>query len=152
MLKFVSLFVLLSLSWAHFIVLTPPPLGSNINNEDVSPCGGFAPSSADNIIDFHVGGDAIGLTTLHAQSYFAYRGQLGASASSSNWTVLLPTVEEYGLNQFCQPSVTVPATWAGSNGLLQVIQDSEDGVHYQVWTSMPPVYSHARRELTFSVG
>jgi hypothetical protein len=135
-LKLVSFLTLLRLSWAHFIVLTPPPLGSNINNEDVSPCGGFTPSPADNVTDFHVGGDAIGLTTLHAQAYFAYRGQLGTSLSSSNWTVLLPTVEEYGLNDFCEPSIVVPAAWAGSVGLLQIIQDAEDGVHYQVCSVM----------------
>ncbi|KIW33424.1 uncharacterized protein PV07_00276 [Cladophialophora immunda] len=116
---------------SHFIILTPPPLGNNINNEDQSPCGGFSPSSSDNITDFHVEGDAIGLTSLHAQSYFAYRGLLGTSLSAPNWTVLIPTVEEFGLNSFCQPALSVPTSWAGSPGLLQVIQDAEDGVHYQ---------------------
>ncbi|OQU97494.1 hypothetical protein CLAIMM_03419 [Cladophialophora immunda] len=116
---------------SHFIILTPPPLGNNINNEDQSPCGGFSPSSSDNITDFHVEGDAIGLTSLHAQSYFAYRGLLGTSLSAPNWTVLIPTVEEFGLNSFCQPALAVPTSWAGSPGLLQVIQDAEDGVHYQ---------------------
>ncbi|OAL31901.1 hypothetical protein AYO22_00771 [Fonsecaea multimorphosa] len=124
--------ILLPLCASHFIILTPPPLGNNINNEDQSPCGGFSPSSSDNITDFHVGGDAIGLTTLHAQAYFAYRGLLGTSLSNPNWTVLIPTVEEFGLNSFCQPALTVPPSWAGSTGLLQVIQDAEDGVHYQV--------------------
>jgi hypothetical protein len=130
-----SLFVVFlwsSLSSAHFLVQTPTPLGDNINNEDVSPCGGFSPSPTNNVTDFHVGGDAIGLTTLHAQSYFAYRGQVGTSLSPANWTVLIPTVEEYGLNGFCEPSVAVPASWTGQQGLLQIIQDAEDGVHYQV--------------------
>ncbi|OAP62782.1 hypothetical protein AYL99_02009 [Fonsecaea erecta] len=131
--KLTSLFALvfLPLCNSHFIILTPPPLGNNINNEDQSPCGGFNPSSSDNITDFHVGGDAIGLTTLHAQAYFAYRGLQGTSLSAPNWTVLIPTVEEFGLNSFCQPAITAPASWAGSAGLLQVIQDAEDGVHYQ---------------------
>ncbi|PMD47215.1 hypothetical protein L207DRAFT_627905 [Hyaloscypha variabilis F] len=115
---------------AHFIVNTPPPLGNNINNEDIAPCGGFTPSGSDTLTAFHVGGDAIDLTTLHAQSYFDFLGMLGDSLSS-NWTFLIPTVEQYGLNGFCEPSVEVPASWAGSNGLLQIIQDSEDGVHYQ---------------------
>ena len=136
-LKLVSLLclhvtLLAPLAWAHFVVNIPPPLGSNINNENIAPCGGFTPSSSDSLTNFHVGGDAIGVTTLHAQSYFAFLGMLGDPLSSPNWTVLIPTVEEYGLNGFCEPSIAVPASWAGSSGLLQIIQDAEDGVHYQV--------------------
>jgi hypothetical protein len=123
---------LATLASAHFIVNTPPPLGSNIDNEDVAPCGGFTPSSSDSLTNFHVGGDAIGVTTLHAQSNFAFLGLLGDSLPSSNWTFLIPTLQQYGLNGFCEPSITVPASWAGSSGLLQIIQDAEDGVHYQV--------------------
>jgi hypothetical protein len=117
---------------AHFVVNTPPPFNTNIDNEDTAPCGGATPSSSDNGTDFHVDGDAIGITTLHAQSFLAYRGILGTDASSPNWTVLIPTIEEFGLNGFCEPSIAVPATWAGSSGLLQIIQDASDGVHYQV--------------------
>jgi hypothetical protein len=117
---------------AHFVVNTPSSLSSNINDEDTSPCGGATPSSSNKGADFHVDGDAIGITTLHAQSFLAYRGMLGVSLSSPNWTVLVPTIEEFGLNGFCQPSMAVPASWAGSSGLLQIIQDAEDGVHYQV--------------------
>jgi hypothetical protein len=129
--------LLLALSLAtpgstHFLVNTPAPLGSNINNEDTAPCGGFTPTSSDTVTDFHVEGDAIGVSTLHAQAFFAYRAMLGTSLSSPNWTVLLPTVEEFGLNSFCEPSIPVPASWSGSSGLLQIIQDAEDGVHYQV--------------------
>ena len=80
--------LLAPLASAHFIVNTPPPLGSNIDNEDIPPCGGFTPSSSDNLTDFHVGGDAIGLSTLHSQSYFAFLGMLGDSLSLSNWTCL----------------------------------------------------------------
>jgi len=132
--KLISLvgFAFAHLSTAHFLVTTPPALGSNINNEDVAPCGGFTPSSSDTQTNFHVGGDAIGVSSLHAQAWFAYRGMLGTSLTTPNWTVLIPTVEEFGLNNFCQPSIAVPSTWAGSSGLLQIIQDAEDGVHYQV--------------------
>jgi hypothetical protein len=127
-----SLLALGSVSSAHFIINAPPPLGNNINNENTLPCGGFTPSNSSTVTDFHVGGDVVALTTLHAQSFFAYRGMLGTSLSAPNWTVLLPTVEEFGLNAFCEPSIAMPASWAGSMGLLQVIQDAEDGVHYQV--------------------
>jgi hypothetical protein len=116
--------------FAHFQVNVPTPWNGNIDNEDTSPCGAATPSTTSS--DFHVGGDAIGLTSLHAQCFLAYRGILGNDPTSSNWTVLIPTVEEFGLNGFCEPSIAVPASWAGSAGLLQIIQHAEDGVHYQV--------------------
>jgi hypothetical protein len=133
-LKFLSLLslALARLASTHFIVNLPPPLGSNIDNEDEGPCGGFTPSSSDSLTDFHVGGDAIGLTNLHAQANFAYNGMQGDSLSPANWTALIPTVAEFGLNSFCEPSIKAPAAWAGTSGLLQIIQDAEDGVHYQV--------------------
>ena len=120
------------LASAHFAITIPTPLGGNINSEGVAPCGGFAPSASDKVTDFHVAGDAVGLTTLHPQSFFEYRGMVGTSLSPATWTQVIPTVEQYGLNSFCEPSIAVPAAWAGSPGLLQVVQDSEDGVHYQV--------------------
>jgi hypothetical protein len=131
-----KLFSFLSLALApiastHFIVNIPPPLGSNIDNESDAPCGGFTPSSSDKLANFHVGGDAVGVTSLHAQASFAFNGLLGDSLSSPNWTSLIPNVEEFGLNSFCEPGIAVPASWAGSSGLIQVIQDAEDGVHFQ---------------------
>lgn len=115
---------------AHFKVNVPAPWNGNIDNEDTSPCGGGSPTASS--ADFHVGGDAIGIQSLHAQSFIAYRGLLGTSVSSPNWTVLMPTIEQFGLNGFCEPSISVPESWAGSKGVLQVIQDAEDGVHFQV--------------------
>jgi hypothetical protein len=126
---------LATLTSAHFVITLPPPLSDNINNEGSSPCGGSTPSAADNLTDFHVGGDAVSLTTLHPQSFFAFRGQVGTSLAPANWSDVIPTVEQYGLNSFCEPALAVPAAWAGSPGLLQVVQDSEDGVHYQVGLS-----------------
>jgi hypothetical protein len=132
--KFISLLslALATLGSAHFVVNSPPPLGNNIDNEGEAPCGGFTPGSSDKLTDFHVGGDVVSLTTLHAQAYFDYKGLLGSSLSAANWTALIPTVIEYGLNSFCEPKLAVPASWAGSSGLLQIIQDAEDGIHYQV--------------------
>jgi hypothetical protein len=39
---------------------------------------------------------------------------------------------EYGLGSFCVASVAAPDAWAGSQGVIQVIQDAKDGIHYQV--------------------
>jgi len=61
---------------AHFADSTSARLGSDIDNEDVASCGGFAISPSENATDFHVGESGIGLTTLHMQAHFAYRGGL----------------------------------------------------------------------------
>jgi hypothetical protein len=114
----------------HFILSYPASLGFDANNENVSPCGGF-PISFSSATDYHVGGDSTALTTLHPQSNFLFRGTLDPTASG-NWSNFLPVVGEYGLGAFCEASVAVPSSWVGSQGIIQVLQNAEDGVHYQV--------------------
>jgi hypothetical protein len=128
-----SVFYLLLLSRpssSHFILSYPTSLGFDANNENVSPCGGF-PISFSSATDYHVGGDSIALTTLHPQSNFLLRGTLDPTASG-NWSNFLSVVGEYGLGAFCEVTVAVPASWIGSQGIIQVLQNVEDGVHYQV--------------------
>jgi hypothetical protein len=119
---------------AHFILNYPTSLGFDQNTEDNSPCGGETLSFT-NTSNFHVGGDAIAFTTLHPQSDFLYRATTDQTAAG-NWTVL-SLIAEYGLGAFCEPSLSVPASWAGQVGLLQVVQNAEDGVHYQVYDFLP---------------
>ena len=153
LMSFLSLALALApLASTHFIVNTPAPLGSNIDNEDTVPCGGFTPSTSEVTTNFHVGGDAIGVSTLHAQSSFAYRAMLGQSLSAPNWTVLIPTIQQYGLNNFCEPSIAVPASWVGQAGLMQIIQDAEDGVHYQVCVPLISLNPFEPSEMDCSLG
>ncbi|KUJ17379.1 uncharacterized protein LY89DRAFT_684441 [Mollisia scopiformis] len=130
--QILTLLLLVSTTTAHFILNYPTTLGFNQNAEDDSPCGG-ATISFTNTTAFHLSGDAIAVTTLHPQSNFLYRAttdQIG----TSNWTVL-SLVAEYGLGAFCEPALSVPdSDWEGKMGLLQVVQNAEDGVHYQVFT------------------
>lgn len=114
---------------AHFILNYPTSLGFDQNAEDSSPCGGAKLSFA-SPSNFHVDGDAIALTTLHPQSNILFRATTDQIASG-NWSVL-SLIAEYGLGAFCEPALSVPASFAGSVGLLQVVQNAEDGVHYQV--------------------
>jgi Copper acquisition factor BIM1-like len=124
-------------SRSHFLLHYPTSLGFDDNNEDSSPCGGFFVTFT-NASDYHVGGDSIALTTLHPQSNFLFRGTLDATASG-NWTNLFPVIGEYGLGAFCEASVATPAAWAGSRGVIQAIQNAEDGVHYQVRYCFPSI-------------
>ena len=128
-----------SLASAHFFFQIPPGLGDG-TDEATSPCGGFSPSASTEFTDFHVGGDAIQIRTLHAQSHLAFRATKGSSVGDAKWTTLYPTIEEFGINLFCLQSVSAPSDWAGSKGLLQIIQDSEDGVHYEVGYFIFPFY------------
>ncbi len=127
------LLALANFTKCHFILNAPPGLGFSGNDEDTAPCGGFTVDfNNGKVNDFHVGGEAIGLTTLHAQSNFAFRAAVGNSVSGGNVTLLTPSLVEYGLGAFCVPGITAPSSWAGTQGMVQVIQAAEDGVHYQV--------------------
>jgi hypothetical protein len=121
---------------AHFILNYPPTLGFNGDNEDIGPCDGFS-ITLSNTSNFHVDGDSIALDTLHPQSNFLFRASVNLTGDPKNldvnsWVVLLPVVLESGLGAFCEKSVAVPSTWACQQGILQITQDAEDGVHYQV--------------------
>jgi hypothetical protein len=71
------------------------------------------------------------MVTAHPQANILFRGTLDMSASS-NWTNLFPVFAQYGIGAFCKPDLTVPASWAGFTGIIQVIQDAVDGMLYQV--------------------
>jgi hypothetical protein len=131
----------LPLTSAHFIVNAPAALGFNSQLQGTAPCGGFS-FVANGASDYHVDGEAIALQTLHAQSNIIYRATLDRTWAS-NWTVLFPIVTEYGLGNFCEPSIPVPASWVGQTGTLQVVQHAEDGLLYQVFYSTPHEPSHA---------
>jgi hypothetical protein len=116
---------------AHFTINIPLPLGNDANNEGIGPCGGFKYSPSSNVTEFHVGGDAIALATLHPQANILFRGTLDTSASG-NWTQLFPVIGQYGLGTFCEPNIEAPLSWVGFVGLIQVIEDAVDGMLYQV--------------------
>lgn len=114
---------------AHFLLNYPTTVGFNDNNEDIAPCGGFDVSFA-NSTNFYVGGDSIALTSIHPAATWLFRATLDKTAAG-NWTVLLPAVAQQGQGQFCE-HVAVPASFAGQQGVIQVIQDAIDGLLYQV--------------------
>lgn len=53
-----------------------------------------------------------------------------------NWTNLLPVVAQKGLNDFCEPDIVVPASWANRKGVIQIVQISTDGIVAQVSVSL----------------
>jgi hypothetical protein len=44
----------------------------------------------------------------------------------------LPAIQQTGLNDFCEPALQIPESFAGSKGVLGIVQDAPDGILYQV--------------------
>jgi hypothetical protein len=126
-----SLVALSKLTVAHFLLNYPPTLGFDDDNEDESPCGGFAPVLDDLAPQVQVDGFPIALTSTHPEADWLFRVTFSLH-EPLNWTNLLPVVHEVGLGDFCIPDFKVPAEFADRSGLLQVLQDAVDGELYQV--------------------
>ena len=117
---------------AHFQLNSPPAIGFDDDLEGESPCGGFEVDFAsDTVTDFHIGGDSLAMQSTHPQSNWLFRATLDRKASG-NWTNLLPVVSQSGLGNYCAKGLTLPSSWAGSSGVVQVVQHGPDSTLYQV--------------------
>jgi len=126
-----ALVLVISPSTAHFMLNYPPTIGFDDSLEHTSPCGSFTVQfSTDNVTDFHVDGNAIAVTSIHPQATWLFRATLDLTAAS-NWTSLLPAIQQTGLGAYCEPGVTVPSSWAGQKGVIGVVQDAPDGILFQ---------------------
>jgi hypothetical protein len=135
--RFLSLVLCLVASFigqctAHFLLNYPPTIGFDDSLETTPPCGSFTVDfSTDNVTDFHVGGDSLAMTSIHPKATWLFRATLNQTAIG-NWTDLLPAIVQIGLGDYCERDVIVPASFAGSKGVIQVVQDAPDGILYQV--------------------
>lgn len=124
-------FLLVGQSAAHFYLNYPTSIGFDDALENEAPCGSFTMNFAtDNITNYHVGGDTLAMTSIHPQATWLFRATLDKTAGG-NWTNLLPAVLQTGLGDYCEPRVPVPESWAGSLGVIGVVQDAPDGILYQ---------------------
>ncbi|KAL7943346.1 hypothetical protein V8C42DRAFT_328817 [Trichoderma barbatum] len=124
---------LASLSSAHFLMNYPKSIGFDDDKEGDGPCGGFTPdlsSGSSQLVDFHVGGDSLAMRSTHPQSNWLFRATLDASAES-DWQQIFPIVQQSGLGNFCEPQITLPASWAGKKGVIGVVANAPDGLLYQ---------------------
>lgn len=115
---------------SHFLLDYPATVGFDDDKEGTVPCGSFTPDFTKNVTAFHVGGDTIALTTIHATTEWLFRATLDKTAGS-NWTDLLPIVAQAGLGSFCERNVKAPSSWAGQQGVIQVISNAIDGFLFQ---------------------
>jgi hypothetical protein len=136
-----SVFAIINQSTSHFLLNSPPTIGFDDDLETTAPCGSFTVDfSKDNVTSFHVGGDSIAVTSVHPQAIWLFRASLDITASG-NWTTFLPTVQQSGLGDYCETGLVLPSTWAGSKGVIQVVQDAPDGILYQVSSYIAHVYT-----------
>ena len=136
-----ALVLAISPSTAHFLLNYPPTIGFDDSLEGTPPCGSFTVQfGTNNVTDFHVGGNAIAVTSIHPQATWLFRATLDLTATS-NWTSLLPAVQQTGLGDYCEPDVTVPSSWAGQKGVIGVVQDAPDGILFQVRSCFSSMFS-----------
>lgn len=132
MLKSLALLALLPTAFAHFVLNYPVSLGFDDDNEGNGPCGGFPITfNASRDSNVTVGGFATTSKTTHPQANWLFRVTT-STQEPYNWTNILPVVQQYGLGDFCLSNLTVPASYAGQRGVIQVIQSAADGNLYQV--------------------
>lgn len=129
--SFALLSALCGLGSAHFLLNFPKSIGFDDSNEGNAPCGGFTPDLSKDLVDFHVGGDAISVKLTHPQGNWLFRVTTDEKAESG-WEQIFPIVQQSGLGDFCQPQVTVPSKYAGKKGVLSVVSSATDGLLYQV--------------------
>ncbi|KAM0436608.1 hypothetical protein ACHAPT_002316 [Fusarium lateritium] len=122
---------LCGISLAHFELKYPDSIGFKDDDEDKAPCGGFTPDLAKaDLVDFHVGGEAIAVRSTHQQGNWLFRVTTDEKADG-DWEQLFPIVQQSGLGDFCQPQVTVPEKYVGKKGWVNVVSSAVDGLLYQ---------------------
>lgn len=129
---------LVGLAAAHFEMLYPDSIGFTDDNEDSGPCGGYTPDlNSDDLVDFHVGGDALSMRSTHPRCNWLFRVTTDGDAQSG-WEQLRPIVTQSGLGEYCEPHVTVPDKYIGKKGVVGIVSSAMDGLLYQVSSSPPP--------------
>lgn len=122
---------LAGLAAAHFELLYPKSIGFVDDDEGKAPCGGFTPDFSKDVVDFHVGGEALAMLLVHPQSNWLFRVTADQTAQTG-WEQIFPIVMQSGLGNFCEPKVTVPESYVGKKGVVSVVSSAVDGLLYQV--------------------
>lgn len=123
---------------AHFVMLYPESIGFTDDEQGTGPCGGYTPDlDSKDIVDFHVGGDALSMRSTHQRANWLFRVTTDGDGED-DWEQVWPIVTQSGLGEYCEPHVTVPDKYVGKKGVVGVVSSAMDGLLYQVHTSMKP--------------
>ncbi|QIX01143.1 hypothetical protein AMS68_006660 [Peltaster fructicola] len=114
---------------AHFNLIWPPTAGFDDDVEGTSPCGGATVMVNSSSPQVSVDRFAALIRNGHPTGSFAFLATTDTSAPY-NFT-LLQNVSSTGLGTFCANYIHAPSSFAGKAGVIQVIDQSVDGVLYQ---------------------
>lgn len=124
---------LVALSSAHFQLRTPVAIGEAHPADQVEgtgPCGGFDITNRDVVTNWPAKGYPVFMITTHPKVVLEFRAALVNDTNS--WVNLIPPINQYGVYQFCEPSVPGFAPWVGLPVVVQIAQFAPDGINYQV--------------------
>lgn len=127
-----TLLILAAPALAHFQLIYPTVRGFDEDTLSQFPCGGQNTPSTNRTLWPLSGGPIqlnMGHTTTTVQALIA----LGNDPGSAFNTVIVPTLQEHGPQNFCLGAVNVPAmiggatVTAGMNATIQVVTDGDAG-------------------------
>jgi len=130
--SYLALLTLLPLASAHFRLIYPAARGFDEDTLSTFPCGGQNTPSAVRT-QWPTTGGPIQLDMGHTASRVEVLIALGDNPGAAFNTILVPTLQETGPNNFCLGMVGVPTTiggvavTAGMNATIQVITNGDGG-------------------------
>ena len=80
---------------------------------------------------------AVSIKNVHPVGEWSFRGTTDTK-SPYDFTEIVPLVNTTGIGDFCLDYMSVPTGWAGKDGVLQVVDNSPDGILYQVRLAILP--------------
>ncbi|KAH9824613.1 GPI anchored protein [Teratosphaeria destructans] len=119
-----------SISSAHFILQWPPTAGFDDEAESKSPCGDATITVNSSSPEVQVSQFAVSIKNTHPTGQWQFRATTDTQ-EPYNFTDIVPVVNSTGIGDFCLPNLRAPDDFAGKAGILQVIDNSPDGLLYQ---------------------
>ena len=126
-----TLLLFLPLASAHFILEYPLRAGFSEDKEPTSPCGGFTPTLTSDSPFLAVDRFQVLIRNVHPVGQWSFRGTTSTAAPYA-FEEIVPVVNTTGVSNFCLEYMSAPSEWAGKGGVLQVVDNSPDGILYQV--------------------
>ncbi|KAI1502396.1 hypothetical protein F5X99DRAFT_408126 [Biscogniauxia marginata] len=115
---------------ATFTLKFPPAVGTNIDTQHASPCGGFSVIEDSNSTDWPTGGRDVGVVNVNdSSSIFSLK--VAPLSDPSNFVVLYPDITSNIKGDICWPRIRgkADAEWIGQKAIFQLSQYAGNGVH-----------------------
>jgi hypothetical protein len=119
-----------ALTNAHFVLNWPPTAGFDDDAEPTSPCGGASVVVNSTSPQVQVDRFAVQIFSSHPAGSWQFLASTNTE-EPYNFTSFA-SVNTTGIGNFCLQDFAVPDEYAGKMGVIQVIDDSPDGILYQV--------------------